>query len=139
MQRGPVGARGHRCRREALIPKPFGRQVDAAGLPILDHIARDVRELEGEAKVAGMVEQALIAGLEHASHHQADHAGDMVAVVERVPDAFVTPFRDIHREAVDERQRFMGGNGMAGADTPQRLEGRIGLDLAATGGDRRRP
>jgi hypothetical protein len=84
---------------------------------ILDDVAGNVRQLEGQPEVAGAVEHPRVADTHDGSHHQPDHTGHVVAVAQRVLDGFVARALDVHREAgqvvVGEARRDPGHPGMA--------------------------
>ena len=96
--------RGDLGLRHAGLGQPLGRQVDAAVGGVLDHVAGDVGELEGEAEVLGAAQGGEVVRLHahHERHHHAHHARHVPAVVERVLDGLVAARRDVHGEAVEQ-------------------------------------
>jgi hypothetical protein len=104
------------CNEIAIDPgfrKPGVREIDAASISVFDDVAGDVGELEREPEIAGPLQGRIVADAHDAGHHEADDAGDAVAVGERVGDRRVTPACDIHGEAVEVIEGEAFGNGVA--------------------------
>ena len=108
--------RGDLGLRHAGLGKPLGRQVDAAVGGVVDHVAGDVGELEGEAEILGAAQGGEIVRLHahHERHHHAHHSRHVPAVVERVLEGLVAPRRHVHGEAVEQLDGVAFGD-VAGA------------------------
>ena len=78
---------------------------------ILDDVAGDVGELEGDAEIGGAIERVVVGGIDAHDHrhHAADRAGDMVAIAQHVVLGPRPPALGVEREAgemvVDEAAR----------------------------------
>ena len=109
------------------IGQPVVGQIAAPGGVILGHIAGDVGELEGEAKVAGAVERVVVVGCDahHHRHHHADRAGDVIAIAQQVGLAARAPVRGVEREAVDHVIGHGRRQPAFARDDAQRIEGRV--------------
>jgi hypothetical protein len=71
-------------RGDAIDGESVGRKVDAAGLGVFEHIARDVRELHGDAEVDRVTPGARVADAENGAHHETDGAGCAIAVADEL-------------------------------------------------------
>ena len=74
---------GRRARPASSPASPASRAADRPGpRRIVDDVARDIGELEGDAEIAGAIERVAVAGIDAHDHrhHAADRAGDMIAI-----------------------------------------------------------
>ena len=69
---------------------------------IVDHVARDVGQLERQPQVAGAVQDRIVAHAHHAGHHHADDACDVIGIFQHVIQRAIVARLDIHREAFDQ-------------------------------------
>ena len=118
------GVRPARCQvlaHEAGLLHHGGGQVDAAGVPVLAHVAQDVRELHGHAQRHGVGPQRVVdgpPGAQQRQQHEAHRARHVVAVVLELaqvgglPEGKVAPLPLQH---VEERGRVL----VEGAEHPR--------------------
>src|SRR5262249_56064005 len=80
-----------------------GRQVHAPASEIPRHVAQDVRELERDAEIDGVLPRSGVGAAEDPHAHEADGGSDPDAVFVQLLERTVAPPVQIHFDALDQR------------------------------------
>src|SRR6266516_2197782 len=107
----------HAVGRELVL-----RQVDAAELPVLAHVANDVDQLQRDAERLGALR---VLRAVDGDAGDADGAGDVLAVAMQLLEVVVAVALRVHQAAVDEIVQGSGRNRKLGARVRKRDEDRI--------------
>ena len=125
MQRRPLCSVLRRNAGDPCRLQQGSRQVDAPDAGVVDDVARDIGELEGDAQVGGAIEHGRIPDAHDHRHHDPDDPGDMIAVVQHILDRFVAAVLDVHGESGQQFLGMAGRDVRAPGDAPQRYKDRI--------------
>ena len=117
----------------ARLLQPVAGQVEAPDPGIVDHVAGDVGQLEGQPEIAGAVQHRLVPHAHDAGHHHAHDACDVIAVIQRVVQRPIVAPPDVHRETVDQVQGPAVGKVMPPRHRPQRGKWRADRAAAVQG------
>ena len=82
------------------------RDVEAASVPVFDHVSTHVRQLHGHTQVRRAAERPLAAHAEHVAEHQADDTGDAKAIAMELGERRIGRIEHVHLHAVEERVRI---------------------------------
>ena len=105
--------------------EPIVRQIAAPSRVILGNVTRDIGKLERKAKVAGPVERCIVICwyAHNDSHHHANRACNMIAILIQVAFAARMPVGGIEREAFDNILRHAMGNAAFAGDYTKAVKG----------------
>ena len=127
--------------------EPGDRQVDPAEVPVFQHVAADVGELHGHAQLRRRLQCGIVAQREDVRHHQADRAGDAVAVAQQLGQVLVRGLLQVHAHAGEHLARVVPRHAGGGHHRAERVDDRVAgggaagdpLQLVVQRGQRRRP
>ncbi len=90
------------CSRDPETREILLRQVDAPLFQVGLDVANDVRGLQRQPEVEGVLARARIATAEHLDAHDADGGRDPPAIADELVEGLVTRAPQIHLDTVDE-------------------------------------
>ena len=121
--------------RNVEFDEPVDRKIAAVGGGILCHVARDIGELEGYAKVRSPVEGALVRRVDshHQRHRHPDRPRDVVAIAQQVGLAARSPVVGVEFETGDDVVDHRARDRDVGEQEAERVERGFACRLARKG------
>ena len=86
----------------AVRGKVLERQIHAASREVVGDVAQDVRELEGDAEVDGVIPGPVVPAAEDPDADETHRRGDAAAILVEIGERLVARGVEVHRDAVDD-------------------------------------